>query len=106
MTDEIKSYHIYTLVDCPACKRAIKLLQDRKDNFAVTVLDNDQEQLKLLKEEYCWQTVPMIIGKTEEGNFLIGGETKVGGFESALLRLVSELAILRGSEGGRSCFIC
>ena len=73
MTEQIKSYHIYTLVDCPACKRAIKLLQDKKENFAVTVLDNDQEQLKLLKEEYCWQTVPMIVGKTEEGKELFLG---------------------------------
>ena len=54
MTEKIKSYHIYTLVDCPACKRAIKLLQERKEIFAVTVLDNDQERLGLLKEEYCW----------------------------------------------------
>ena len=73
MTEPIKSYHIYTLVDCPACKRAIKLLQDKKENFVVTVLDNDQEQLKLLKEEYCWKTVPMIVGKTEEGKELFLG---------------------------------
>ena len=74
MTEQFKSYHIYTLVDCPACKRAIKLLQDKKENFAVTVLDNDQEQLKLLKEEYCWQTVPMIVGKTEENKeVFLGG---------------------------------
>ena len=84
MTEQIKSYHIYSLVDCPACKRAIKLLQDRKENFAVTVLDNDQEQLNTLKEQYCWQTVPMIVGKTEEGKELfLGGcsdlERKFGG---------------------------
>ena len=73
MTESIKSYHVYTLVDCPACKRAIKLLQDKKENFAVTVLDNDREQLNLLKEEYCWQTVPIIVGKTEEGKELFLG---------------------------------
>jgi len=73
MTDNVKSYHIYTLVDCPACKRAIKLLQEKKENFAVTVLDNDQEQLNLLKEQYCWQTVPIIIGKTEDGKELFLG---------------------------------
>lgn len=73
MTENIKSYHIYTLVDCPACKRAIKLLQDKKENFSVTVLDNDQEQLNLLKEEFCWQTVPMIVGKTEDDKELFLG---------------------------------
>ena len=73
MTEKIKSYHIYTLVDCPACKRAVKLLQEKKENFAVTVLDNDQEQLDKLKEEYCWQTVPMIVGKTEEEKELFLG---------------------------------
>ena len=73
MTEKIKSYHIYTLVDCPACKRAIKLLQEKKENFAVTVLDNDQERLSDLKEEYCWQTVPIIVGKTEEDKELFLG---------------------------------
>jgi len=74
MTDNIKSYHIYTILNCPACKRAIKLLEDRKENFAVTVLDNDQERLQLLKEEFCWKTVPMIVGKTEEGKeMFLGG---------------------------------
>jgi glutaredoxin len=74
MTDNVKSYHIYTILNCPACKRAIKLLEDRKENFAVTVLDNDQERLQSLKEEFCWQTVPMIVGKTEEGKeMFLGG---------------------------------
>lgn len=73
MTENIKSYHIYTLVDCPACKRAVKLLTEKKEVFAVTVLDNDQEKLNNLKEEYCWQTVPMIVGKTEEDKELFLG---------------------------------
>lgn len=73
MTEKITSYHIYTLVDCPACKRAIKLLQEKKEKFAVTVLDNHQELLVKLKEEYCWQTVPMIVGKTEEDKELFLG---------------------------------
>lgn len=73
MIDNIKSYEIYTLLNCPACKRAIKILEDRKEVFSVTVLDNDQERLTLLKEEYCWKTVPMIVGKTEEGKELFLG---------------------------------
>lgn len=74
MIENVKSYHIYTLLDCPACKRAIKLLQDRKENFSVTVLDNDQERLTLLKEQYCWKTVPMIVGTTSEGKeVFLGG---------------------------------
>jgi len=73
MTEEIKSYQIYTLLDCPACKRAIKLLQEREENFSVTVLDNDQERLLQLKEEHCWKTVPMIVGKTQEGKELFLG---------------------------------
>ena len=80
MTEKIKSYHVYTLVDCPACKRAIKLLQEKKETFAVTVLDNDQEQLNKLKDEHCWKTVPMIIGKTEEDHkyqFMLGEFIKV-----------------------------
>lgn len=74
MTESFKSYHIYTLLDCPACKRAVKLLQEKKENFAVTVLDNDQERLKELKEEFCWQTVPIIVGKTQDNKeIFLGG---------------------------------
>ena len=73
MTEQIKSYQIYTLVDCPACKRAVNLLKEKKENFSVTVLDNDQERLTELKEEYCWNTVPIIVGKTEENKELFLG---------------------------------
>lgn len=74
MTENIKSYHVYSLVDCPACKRAVKLLQEKQENFVVTVLDNDQQRLSQLKEEYCWKTVPMIVGTTSEGKeVFLGG---------------------------------
>lgn len=73
MTDEVKSYHVYVLLDCPYCKQAVKLLQEKKENFVVTVLDNDQERLQELKQKFNWQTVPLIVGKTKSSEELFLG---------------------------------
>lgn len=82
MTDNIKSYDAYVLLDCPYCKKAIQLLQEKKKVFSVTVLDYDKERLALLKEKFSWQTVPLIVTKTEEGEELF-----LGGFSDLEQRL-------------------
>lgn len=75
MTEKIKNYHIYVTLGCPYCNGAVKLLEEKKEKFIVTVLDNDREKLAQLKEHFSWQTVPMIVGTTEEGK-----EVFLGGF--------------------------
>lgn len=74
MIENFKSFRVYVLVECPACKRAVNLLKSKQKVFSVTVLDNDQEYLSTLKEEYNWKTVPLIIGKTDdEKEVFLGG---------------------------------
>lgn len=74
MTDNIKSYEAYVLLDCPYCKKAIQLLQEKKKVFSVTVLDYDRERLALLKEKFSWQTVPLIVMKNDKDEeLLLGG---------------------------------
>lgn len=73
MTEKINNYHVYVTLDCPYCNRAVKLLEEKKEKFIVTVLDNDREKLTQLKEQFSWQTVPMVVGTTEEGKDLFLG---------------------------------
>lgn len=73
MTDNIKSYQAYILLDCPYCKKAIQLLQEKKKVFSVTVLDYDRERLSLLKEKFSWQTVPLIVMKNDKDEELFLG---------------------------------
>ena len=75
MTESGSRYHAYVLLDCPFCEKAINLLHDKKQTFAVTVLDNDRETLKEIKEKYSHQTVPLILIKSESGE-----EKLLGGF--------------------------
>lgn len=73
MTDNIKSYHAYVLLDCPYCKKAIQLLREKKKIFSVTILDHDKDSLVLLKEKFSWQTVPLIVAKTDKDEELFLG---------------------------------
>ena len=82
MTDNIKSYEAYVLLDCPYCKKAIQMLQEKKKVFSVTVLDYDRERLTSLKEKFSWQTVPLIVTKTDKDEELL-----LGGFSDLEQRL-------------------
>jgi glutaredoxin len=74
MTKDTGSYHLYILVECPFCEKAVKLLQQKKAKFAVTVLDNHQEMLEKIKQKYSHKTVPIVVKKTDdEEEVLIGG---------------------------------
>lgn len=54
-------YHLYIKTDCPYCKEAIDILQKRKESFSVTVLDHCPQVHKNVKEEYNWETVPVVL---------------------------------------------
>ena len=74
MTEDVKTYHLYVLLDCPFCKKAVKLLENKKQKFIVTVMDNDEEELDKVKQKYSHKTVPIVIGKTSDSKeIFIGG---------------------------------
>jgi glutaredoxin len=74
MTEDIKSYHLYILLGCPFCEKAVNLLENKKQRFVISVMDNDLEELEETKQTYSHKTVPIVIGKTiNNKQVLIGG---------------------------------
>lgn len=73
-----KYLHVYIKVDCPFCKEAIDLLEEKGEEFVVTVMDKCEKFLDGIKQQVNQTTVPIIIecrldGKTQ----LIGGFTEL-----------------------------
>lgn len=62
---------LYKKNPCPYCDRAINLLEGRGAAYKVIDLTDKMDELQKIKQQYGWQTVPIIVinGK------LIGGYT-------------------------------
>jgi glutaredoxin len=70
--------HVYAKVDCPFCKDAITLLEERRESFVVTVLDHCSEFEAGIKKELNFPTVPIILKCFEDGKVqMIGGYTEL-----------------------------
>lgn len=66
-------FTIYSLTDCPYCKRAVSLLDEKNIPFIVVVMDKNQEFLQKIKQDMNHPTVPIVVQQTELGIRLIGG---------------------------------
>lgn len=62
---------LYKKNPCPYCDRAINLLNGRDVQYKVIDLTDKMDELQKIKQQYGWQTVPIIVinGK------LVGGYT-------------------------------
>jgi len=74
----MRVFHVYAKIDCPFCKRAVGILQNKKEHFSLTILDHAPQVLTSLSEEFSWNTVPIItlVEKYEDnpsGVKLVGG---------------------------------
>ena len=68
-------YNIYGLKWCIFCLRAINFMQEKGLEFHYYPMDNQEQILSSIKEEYKHKTVPII---TENVN---GSEVLVGGYD-------------------------
>ncbi|MFN8790657.1 MAG: glutaredoxin [Bdellovibrionales bacterium] len=62
---------LYKKNPCPFCDRAINLLEGRGLKYDVVDLTDRMDELQKIKQQYGWQTVPIIVIKGK----LIGGYT-------------------------------
>lgn len=62
---------LYKKNPCPFCDRAINLLEGRGLKFDIVDLTDRMDELQKIKQQYGWQTVPIIVIKGK----LIGGYT-------------------------------
>lgn len=66
-------FTVYSLTDCPYCKKAINLLDSKNFKFVVTVMDKNEQFISKIKQETNMKTVPIIIHHLQEGNKIVGG---------------------------------
>ena len=62
---------LYKKNPCPFCDRAINLLEGRGLKYDIVDLTDRMDELQKIKQQYGWQTVPIIVIKGK----LIGGYT-------------------------------
>lgn len=66
-------FTVYVLTDCPYCKRAVSLLDEKNIPFIMVVMDKNPEFLEKVKQDMNHPTVPVIVQHTQLGVRIIGG---------------------------------
>jgi len=71
-----KQYYFFLWVksDCSFCVEAEQELNNNDCRYTVYVMDNDAEALQAIKDEFDWQTVPLVLVQCSDGERkFIGG---------------------------------
>ena len=68
-------FHIFAKRRCKYCTKAVKLLESKKIEYAVTYLDKAPDALQSLKATCEWKTVPIIFEVIGAKQGFIGGFT-------------------------------
>jgi glutaredoxin 3 len=69
-----RQFSIYVLTDCPYCKRAVSLLEEKNYPFILIVMDKNPGFVNQIKQQTGHKTVPIVIEHTQQdNNKLIGG---------------------------------
>jgi glutaredoxin 3 len=66
-------FTLYILTDCPYCKRAVSLLDEKNLPFIIVVMDKNPEFLEKVKQDMNHPTVPIVVQQTQLGVRVIGG---------------------------------
>lgn len=67
-------FTVYSITDCKFCKKAVELLDNKKLNFIVVVMDKNPEFIQKIKEDMKMTTVPIILEHLTIGEIrIIGG---------------------------------
>jgi glutaredoxin len=72
---------IYGITDCPACLRAQATLMELEIEYIFIETDFSPSYRASIKEEFEWQSFPIIVKAFE------GGETLVGGYDEMIADL-------------------
>lgn len=67
-------FTVYSITDCPFCKKAINLLSEKNLLFIAVIMDKNPEFIEKLKQDMNRTTVPIIIEHLDVGQIrIIGG---------------------------------
>jgi len=71
-------FHLFIKVDCPYCKDAVDLLESKKSQYVITVVDKAENYLQMVKHQFGHQTVPVVLDCDSRGKMeLVGGYTEL-----------------------------
>ena len=77
-------YLVYGITDCPACLRAQALLMERDLEYVFINADFSKNYRIAIREEFNWDTFPIIVRVTPDEETLIGGFSELKSeFENA-----------------------
>jgi len=82
-----KEYHFFLWIkkECPFCINTINTLLDGDYNFTTYKMDNKPEVLQQVKNKFNWQTVPIILVQSSDGETkFIGGYNDLEDFLTCL----------------------
>jgi len=67
-------FHLFIKVDCPYCKDAIGLLEEKGSQYVVTVVDKSEKYFEMVKGQFNHHTVPVVLDCDSRGKMeLLGG---------------------------------
>jgi len=66
-------YFVYGITDCPACLRACAALMEADLEYVFVETDFAKTYRKQLQQKYEWETFPIILGRSAQGEHQIGG---------------------------------
>ena len=66
-------YNVIVRGGCDYCDMATSLLKEKCIDYVVTDISNCAEAHQAYKEEYTWETVPIVIKHNDDKEILIGG---------------------------------
>lgn len=66
-------FTVYSITDCPYCKKAINLLTEKKLPFIAVIMDKNPEFIEKVKQDMNHPTVPIVIDHLNIGEIRVVG---------------------------------
>ena len=71
-----RNFVMFTKKACPYCKRAVDKMEKEEHDYEIVQLDKNPNSLKMIKNLYGWETVPIILEyHSDERQTFVGGYT-------------------------------
>ena len=70
-------YLVYGITDCPACLRACADLMEKEKQYVFIETDFSSEYRSFIKKAFGWDTFPIILRTSKDGDMLLGGYSEL-----------------------------
>ena len=74
---DLEIFLVYGITDCPACLRACADLMEQDRQYVFVETDFSVDYRKFIKKLFQWDTFPMIVRTSGDGDVLIGGYSEL-----------------------------